>query len=357
MRVGRSHSAGVALALALIFVVTAAPAHASVERAAPRDFFGVNGWNTARSDFSQMEGADVGIYRANFPFELARSVPGQPYDWSYFDQLVANTSSTGIALIPILYGVPPWRSAGLSSTPVHDRVSREQWHDLLVAMVRRYGPDGTYWNLHPAASYLPIETWQVWNEPNSKTWWGPKPDPHEYGTLLRRSSRTIHDVDPDAEVLTAGIVARPTNRHAIKGPRFLRKLFATRGVAAATDGVAYHPYAATVRAVNAQLTKARSVIDHAGARVPLWVTEIGWGTDGPLEHPLIKSKSGQQEALTGSFEMLLRQRVRLRIEHVLWYLWQDRPDTLCMWCESSGLLDDDANPKRLLQIYRDFATR
>lgn len=357
MSIGRIRWAGLVVALMLGFGLTASPALGSGERAAPPDFFGVNGWNTARSDFNQMEGADVGIYRANFPFELARSVPGQPYDWSYFDELVSNTTTNGITLIPILYGVPPWRSAGLSSTPVHDRVSRDQWHDLLVAMVRRYGPDGAYWKLHPAAPYRPIETWQVWNEPNSKTWWGPKPDPREYATLLRRSSRTIHDLDPAAEVLTAGIVARPTNPYAIKGPRFLRKLLAARGVAAAVDGVAYHPYAATVRAVNSQLTKARSVLDHAGVRVPLWVTEIGWGTDGPLEHPLIKSRTGQQQALSGTFEMLLRQRVRLRISHALWYLWQDRTDTLCMWCQSSGLLDADANPKRLLQIYRDFARR
>ncbi len=347
----------VAVALVLAFGLAAAPALSSVGRAAPRDFFGVNGWNTSRSDFSQMAGADVGVYRANFPFELARTVPRQPYDWSYFDQLVANTNANRITLIPVLYGVPPWRSKGLSSTPVHDRVSRNQWHDLVVAMVRRYGPDGTYWDLHPGAPYLPIQVWQVWNEPNSKTWWGPKPDPHEYATLLRRTSRSIHDIDPAAEVLTAGIVARPTNRYAIKGPRFLRRLFATRGVAAAVDGVAYHPYAATVRAVGSQLNEARSVLDQAGARVPLWVTEIGWGTDGPLEHPLIKSRTGQQQALSGTFEMLLRERLHLRIAHVLWYLWQDRTDTLCMWCESSGLLDDDANPKRLLQIYRDFATR
>ena len=177
MRLGRTSRATFAVALALAFGVTAEPALASPARVGPPDFFGVNGWNTSRSDFSQMKGADVGIYRANFPFELARSVPGQPYDWSYFDQLVANTSANGITLIPILYGVPPWRSHGLSSTPVHDRVSRDQWHDLVVAMVRRYGPDGGYWNLHPGASYSPIETWQVWNEPNSKTWWGAEARP------------------------------------------------------------------------------------------------------------------------------------------------------------------------------------
>lgn len=348
-----------ALAAAILFLAaTGAPAQAQPPPPpAPPGFFGVDGWNTDRSDFSQMAGADVGAYRTVFPFELVRTTPGQPYDWSYFDKLVSSTASNGIDLVPMLYGVPPWVSEGLSTTPVHDPVAREQWRLWLIALVDRYGPGGTYWELHPYEQSRPILAWQIWNEPNARTWWGPRPKPGEYATLLRRSSRTIHAEDPEATVLTAGIVARPTNRDSIKGPEFTRRLFASRGTAEAIDGVAYHPYAATVGAVRRQLVGIHEVLGDSGVKAPLWVTEVGWGTEGPADHPLIKSRHGQQQALTDTFEMLLRLRERLRIERALWYLWQDRPDSLCLWCQSSGLLSDDAAPKGLLQTFRDSANR
>ena len=352
----RRRWSAVAAAL-LITLLTAATAAAKPPPPAPPGFFGVDGWNTDRSDFSQMAGADVGVYRTVFPFELVRTTSGQPYDWSYFDKLVSSTASNGIDLVPMLYGVPPWVSDGLSSTPVHGRIARQQWRKWLIALVDRYGPGGTYFDLHPYEASRPILAWQIWNEPNARTWWGPRPKPGEYAKLLRRSSRTIHAEDPAATVLTAGIVARPTNKQAIKGPKFLRRLFASRGMAKAIDGVAYHPYAATVGAVRRQLIGTRRVLDRAGVKAPIWVTEIGWGSRGPTDHPLIKSRRGQQRALTETFEMLLRQRDRLRIERALWYLWQDRTDSLCLWCESSGLLSDDAAPKRLLQTFRDVANR
>ncbi len=101
----------------------------------------------------------------------------------------------------------------------------------------------------------------------------------------------------------------------------------------------------------------RGVLNNAGLDAPVWVTEIGWGTEGPRDHPLIKSKRGQRRALAETFEIARRLRSSLGVERVLWYLWQDRIDTLCLWCESSGLLDRQAEPKRLLSTFRELATR
>ena len=323
---------------------------------APLGYFGVSGWNTDESDFARMQGADVGVYRALFPLRMARPVRGEPLDWRYFDGLVSNTARNGMDLLPVVYGVPGWLSEERESTPVHDPVARREWHDVLLALVERYGPDGDYWEEHPEVPARPIEVWQIWNEPNSKTWWGPRPDPAEYGTLLRRSDRTIHAADPEAQVLTAGIVARPTNPDAITGPQFLRELFARADVRAAVDAVAYHPYAPTMPTVRRQMKKMHRVLNRSRVDVPVWVTEVGWGTEGPKDHPLIKTKVGQRRALEETFEMLLRQRRRLDVDRVLWFLWQDRTTPLCLWCESSGLLDQEANAKRLLTTFRDIAT-
>ena len=344
-------------ALVLGLVVWLGAGLAMARPPAPPGFYGVSGWNTEEADFEQMAAADVGVYRAAFPAGLARPVRGEPHVWTYYDRLVTNTASNGIDLLPMVYGVPRWLSEERETTPVHDPVARREWHRLLIAFVERYGPGGDFWEEHPEIDPAPIEIWQIWNEPNSKTWWGPRPDPAEYGTLLRRSARTLQSVDPDAQVMTAGIVARPTNPDAIKGPMFLRELFRDPDVRAVVDAVAYHPYAPTVRTVGRQLAKMRRVLHRHGVDVPAWVTEIGWGSDGPRDHPLIKTKRGQRRALAKTFELTRKRRKRLDVDRVLWYLWQDRTDTLCMWCESSGLLDLDADAKRLLGTFRRLATR
>lgn len=351
-----SRAAGLSIAAALLLLLCLA-APASGEPSAPPGFFGVNGSVTVPGDFPRMAGADVGVYRAIFPFRAVKTKPGQPYDWRRLDALVADTASNGIDLLPVLYGTPPWISEERSATPLRGAAAAE-WHDLLVAMTRRYGRGGTFWLLNPLLIARPIRVWQVWNEPNSITWWAPRPRPREYGTLLRRSAAAIHSVDPLARILTAGIVANPTNDHAIPGTRFLHRLFTSPRMAGAVDAIGYHPYAPSVRGVGKQLAAARvAVRGTVGASLPIWMTELGWGTKGPREHPLIKSRRGQSRALAQTFELLLRRRQRLGIERALWFHWRDAPNDLCLWCESSGLLDRRSHAKPLLGVFKRIAQR
>ncbi len=92
---------------------------------------------------------------------------------------------------------------------------------------------------------------------------GSKPKPKDYGKVLVRSAAAIHSVDPNAQVMTAGIVAEPTNAHAILGKRFLADLFKSRAVRNAVDIVAYHPYARNVAGVRGQLKQARASLRSA----------------------------------------------------------------------------------------------
>lgn len=347
-------------ALALLGTVLALclPASsAAVKPAAPPGFFGVDTRSTDSADFAEMAAADVGVARTIFPLSAFKHAQDRSYDWGYGDNLLANTARNDIDLIPILYGVPPWISTDLNATPLRGQ-ARGEWRRLLKVLVGRYGPNGDFWAQSPDLPYHPIETWQIWNEPNSITWWGPRPKPREYATLLKRSARTIHSVDPSAAVLTAGIVAEPTNNHAMLGTRFLARLFAVRGVKSASAAVAYHPYSRTVAAVKGQLHAARHVLRRRGAgSMPIWITEIGWGSKGPRDHPLIKTVKGQNRALRDSFEMVLRNRRRLGLARMLWYQWHDGRDDLCLWCESSGLLDPSSRPKGLLRTFARIATR
>ena len=347
-----------ALLLPVLALALALPTRGEAAPKAPPGFFGVD-INSGPVDYSEMVAAGVGTTRTIFPFSVIKRERDR-YNWSYSDKIVADSATSGINLIPILYGVPPWISDKRNATPLKGR-AKTAWDEFLPVLVNRYGPNGTFWAQGGPGEYLPfhpIETWQIWNEPNSMTWWGPRPNPKEYGKVLERSAKTIHALDPNARVMSAGIVAQPTNRHGIPGNEFLDQLLKRRAVAKSIDDIAYHPYSQSVAGVKKQLRGARAVLNRRNSRrTPLWVTEIGWGSKGGKKHPLIKSPTAQRRALRDVFEMALKERRRLNLDGMLWYQWRDGVDDLCLWCQSSGLVDHRGRAKDLLGTFGAIANR
>jgi hypothetical protein len=345
---------GTAAVIAAMAASLSTPGLASAAPA-PKGFLGVNtSWTLTDDDYEQMAASNVGMLRTGYIFSSVKSAKHDSYDWSRFDESAEGAARNGIDMIPVLFGVPPWISTERGATPLGR--AETDWRKYLTALVERYGPDGEFWALHPEIPYRPIEVWQVWNEPNSRTWWRPKPDPGEYGKLLALSAETIHEVDPQAKIMTAGIVAEPTNAAAIRGNDFLRGLFKSKAARNATDVVAFHPYAPTTKTVQKQLESARQTLKQAHmARTPIWVTEIGWGSEGPKDHPLIMPEATLEKELAKLLQMAVDQRRRLGLGSLLWYHWQDHPDDLCLWCVSSGLVDSDGVSKPLLDIFSAIA--
>jgi hypothetical protein len=360
-RASRPHPAFAALLLTLPVLALALcfPPHSAADvPVAPAKFFGVDENIVGAADFDLMQQGNVGSFRTLFPFAAAKSERKQPYSWASFDDIVRQTADRGIELLPNLYGYPPWLSDKRASVPLKRDAAASEWAQYLTAVVQRYGPGGQFWAENPYTPYRPIGVWQIWNEPNSITWWAPKPDPEQYATLLERSAAAITAVDPAAQIMTAGIVARPTNAHAIKGVKYLTKLFRDHAAREATDLVGFHPFAATPNGVRSQLRSARRVLRRVGmGSAPIWITEVGWGSKGKRdkEHPLIKSERGQIAALQDTFAMALQEREKLGIGRLFWYHWRDSSDDLCKWCESSGLVTKKLVPKPLFDAFREIA--
>jgi hypothetical protein len=327
----------------------------------PADFFGIAEPIVHDSDFFQMRQAGSSALRLQFLLGDAKKKKGGDYDWTYFDSLVARSAWTGLDLIPVLYGIPPWISQDRGATPLKSKTAMAEWDAFLKALVGRYGAGGTYW-IHdpyghePYVPYHPIEVWQIWNEPNSITWWEPKPNPQQYASLLRRSAADIRSVDPTAKVMSAGIVAHPTNAHAIPGNKFVKKMLRPAGTTDAMDIFAFHPYSPTVKTAIKQMKSVRHVLNRAGeSDAPIWVTEIGWGSKGK-NLPLVKSPKAQERSLVQLMQKSLAMRKKYGIGRVFWYHWRDGPDRLCRWCKTSGLLDRRSRPKKLLDLYKGVAT-
>ena len=349
----------VALTIALLALIATVCSPARSDAAqAPKGFFGVHPLAAATADFPEMAANDVGFVRTGFVYHQANSeipVPADPvYDWTTFDAIVTGAAEQGIDVLPVLLGTPGDTERG--STPLDTPETTDDWKDYLAELVRRYGPDGAFWAENPLVPLHPIEDWQVWNEPNSFNNWA-DPDPKGYGKLLSISAKVIHAEDPAADVVSAGVISKPVNRRAEDGDVYLKKMLRSKAAARAADTIAIHPYTGAVKDVKKQIKLTRTVLDKAKLKkTPIWITEIGWG-EGNSSNPLIVSAAKQRRNLRDSFQMMLKERKRLNIGKAVWYQWKDGPDSVCSWCSTSGLLNEDGSSKQLLNEFAAIARR
>lgn len=319
---------------------------------APAAFFGVAPQDPPTdADIARMEAGGVGSYHLLLSWARVEREPGL-YDWSSYDELLGKLARAGIQPVPFVFGTPAEYADEPSVPPVRDPDALAAWESFLTAAAARYGPDGEFWQTlaqsDPEVEPLPFTVWEIWNEQNSPTFWAPEPDVREYALLIKRSSKALSAVDPEARLMVAGMFATPNSELAIESFAFLDALLAKSRTAELIDLVGIHPYGPKLGDVRGQIERTRELLDDAGAgETPIWVTEIGWGSDGTVDSELTNSPDEQAELLGKTFELLLAKRERWSIEGALWYTWRDPLETasLCDWCASAGLVDRDLDPK------------
>jgi hypothetical protein len=337
------------ICLAALAMALAWPA--SVSASVPRGFFGVvpQGELSSR-DFDRMEGV-VGTLRIPIYWFQVEPRPGE-YDFSGFDELVGQAAERGVRVLPFVYGSPAWLSGDPAIPPQGTARGRAAWAGFLRRLVRRYGPNGDFWEGRPRS--LPIRRWQIWNEPNFLLFWRPRPSPSGYARLLRIAARAIRAVDRGARIVTAGVA--PVEGGMLPW-RFLLKLYRVPGVRR-FDVVALHPYSSSLRGLEYEIRQTRRAMARSGdAGTPLQVTELGTASNGVFPNPYDKGPAGQATYLRRAFRLLLGERRRWRIAGIDWFTWQDAsaPDPHCVFCQYAGLFDGDGNPKPSWSAFRRFA--
>jgi Glycosyl hydrolase catalytic core len=352
-------------------VLACAAAASSASAAVPRSFWGVSPINTLDGEEIQRMGAgNVGTMRLLTLWPAVETKRDSHY-WGYLDFIVASAAVNGIEVLPFVYGTPKWvkgvRCHGLSDElclrvpPLGSADARTQWQQFLGELVGRYGPHGSFWSDTSDVydpPFVPITRWQVWNEPSSQTYYQPRPSPRGYARLVKLSDAVITATDPGAEVVLAGLFPAPEGGKAFRLEPFLRDFYKARGIGKHYDSAALHPYARTVNGLRNQIEKVRGVMRRAGvAGKPLWVTEVGWGSDPPgPDRPLVKGEDGQQRLLERSFGLLADRRNDWKLAGVIWYAWRDPGHTYenCTFCSSAGLLRTNGNPKPSWHSYVKF---
>ena len=320
--------------------------HAQAARA-PSSFAGMAPQGpTGDHDFELMESS--GVTSVRLPMYWSGIQSESPFvadpDFDGFDHDVRIAAEHGIRIMPFVWGTPEWAAARSIEFPVATSWQRRGWATFLRDAVDRYGPYGTFWLEHPAVPYMPIRTWEVWNEENIVTF-SSATSPARYAKLLRASGRVLHEADPGAKVLIGGLFGRPLQipPNTASGD-FLSRLYRAGNVKRFFDGVALHPYVADAGAMRAQIRNLRRIMSaHHDARTPLYLTEIGWGSDS-YESRWERGPEGQARELNEAMSMLVVNRRDWNFGGVWWFSWADLNDS-CQFCDSAGLLTIDREAK------------
>lgn len=160
--------------------------------------------------------------------------------WRSTDARIGAVLKAGMAPVIVVYGANdgyPSPDGGKAAPPSQGE-ALEGFARFAGATAARYGagrPD------------MPI-LYEIWNEPNTKTFWKRAPDPEGYARMAEAACKAIKAASPQAQVVALGMEGWP-----VKAPYRVAAYnidiyqqwaarAASPGLMACADGISFHPY-------------------------------------------------------------------------------------------------------------------
>jgi arabinogalactan endo-1,4-beta-galactosidase len=288
--------------------------------------------------FDRMEASGVQSVRTTFNWAAAQPVAGGPFDFSQSDRIVSLAAARGMTVLPIVMYCPPWaaltpRDPGTLDVPADPA----PYAAYAAALVHRYGPQGSFWATHRRLSRLPIERWQIWNEPSFDYYW-PQPFAPSYVPLLAAAHAAIKAADPAAQVVLPGFPDLAW--------QFLATIYQQGGgVQHDFDVVAAHPYtnlpANVVRFLGLMRTVMRRYHD---PNKPIMITETGWNSSvghNPSDDFCCQTTAaGQAADIRALMPILARHHIAQRLLAFYFYTWAGAEQDGTFSFNFAGLFDD-----------------
>jgi hypothetical protein len=208
-------------------------------------------------------------------------------NFASYDPVIADLAQRGIRVNPMVGYSAKWASSLDATYDAQTRIKAPpadpQAYALFAAKVAaRYGRNGTFWKAFPTLPYLPMTTYEIWNEENSTPYWHPAPSAAAYDVLLSAASDRIHIIDPVATVMVGGLVSQDPKTTTIDGKVFLAQMVAADPTIGSKIGaVGLHSYANTAATTVDNITELRATMRTLGLNVPIALNEWGAATGGP----------------------------------------------------------------------------
>jgi hypothetical protein len=250
------------------------------------------------AQLDEVESLGIGVIRGDTAWDVVEpkapnAITGQhTYDWSLLDQGESEMAAHNIRWAPIIDYSAKWATPTntVTSPPTNDTA----WSQFAGALTRRYGANGDFWKANPTLPYLPVLTWEIWNEENWGFWSdyplcqthvvGVDQGPARYANMFMDARAAIRAVDPSAQVMIGGLVGITTvstGQSQCTVQEYLAGMKKHRPDLA-VDVIAVHIYLPTAAEVLFQLAAVRHAIDALGwpAGIPLDLNENGWPVGG-----------------------------------------------------------------------------
>lgn len=273
-----------------------------------------------------------------------------PTNFGYTDQIVTAAAKHQLSLLPVVLYAPRWDASprGTHFEPENDR----PYGRYLTALVKRYGPGGTFWSSHSSVHAMPIRRWQIWNEPNLSYYWNTNQPTFapSYVALLRVAHKAIKAVDPHAEIVLGSLV-----NYGWRGLALIYQIHGARGL---FDAVSSNPYTSKPSGVITILSLMRRMMNkHGDQAKPLIATEVGWpSAKGKTKQNFgfNTNERGQAKKLTQLLPLLAANRRALGLESFYYYTWMSTDQRGAVSWAFSGLLQWTGSKVRAKPAYPAF---
>ena len=321
------------------------------------EFFGIVTYTLDDQDIGGMAYSHIRTNRYLLKWGWVQPSQGS-FNWGPTDRSIGRLASRGIRVVPAVWGNPDWVAGSASTPPIGGPAGEQAWRTFLSALVARYGPGGSYWatsyrQQYGSATPLPIQSWQIWNEPNLRKYFAPDPSPGKYARLVQISHDAIKSRDPKARIVLAGMPGYGD----VKAWDFLKGFYSVAGIKNYFDVVSLHPYGSDLAHVGLEIQNVRNVMTNGGdATTPLWLTEFAWGSANPDGFGINRGLTGQAQMLSSSFKMILSHRSAWNVQRLFWYHWRDPLNVVatCSFCATAGLLNNNRTSKPAYAAFRSF---
>ncbi|PIQ88074.1 MAG: hypothetical protein COV73_00760 [Candidatus Omnitrophica bacterium CG11_big_fil_rev_8_21_14_0_20_43_6] len=300
-------------------------------------------WNNYKYDgdpslkkaIALMRKAGVGWIRLDFLWEDIEPAQGR-FDFVKYDNLVKLLQDQGIHILGILHYSTKWASScGEWNCPPEDN---QVFVNYASQVIRRYKGQ--------------IKYWEVWNEPDSVTYWKQQDSLKSYCLLLKEVYLAAKQIDPDCKILNGGLA---------NGLASVNHLY-DNGAKNYFDILNLHFFQNplhgknTIKAVASYPKLAYKIMVRNGdANKKIWITEIGCpGAKPGLKAAnwwLGKNPNEQQQAvwLKEVYTELLKNP---KVEKVFWAFFRDTKEHWENGVDYFGLVRWDYSVKPSFKAYQ-----
>lgn len=244
----------------------------------------------------------------NWPYsEPQRGV----YNWANLDAWVNFANSHGVSFFFSNALVPQWAAADpttCSTTFTGSNVvgctstvaNIQDWDNFVTALATRYKGRLIY---------------ELWNEPNAKTY---------TGTVAQMVVLTTHEYNIIRSIDPGALIATPGPTYGVSGAADYLTQYFTAGGPIGVDIVSWHAYWSTPEHIVSNVAKMRTMMSQFGlSSKQLWDTEGAWNISLSLQ---------QQAGFVARYYLL---HGALDVNRFYWYAW-DSPSTGTMWLPVGG---------------------